>query len=540
KRNSPLTPDYRDCRIARVESIPSIPQPLQFIDWQKLAKRYIDVVFDFEREAEFCPLIWLDHTQAAPVTPGFGLYSYVGDSRMGPEFPGASHEGITALGSVLSGSLLGFDFSTYRDLDFLSMVCRFYNSDNGMQIVTNRIDLDLNTSFWYDIYPNILFTALAATYPQRPNLLKIAQQAALRWAQAAEIMDGNYWHTAFDFIAMKPVDNGIWIEPHAAAGIAWLCYIAHRISPNSFLRLAAENALNFLQRESLNPGYEALLPWGAYTMARANAELNYEYDLHKILTWCFSAGSDTRKGWGMILGTWEGHDVHGLIGSTLDFGGFGFAMNTFNYAIPLVPLTRYTPEYARTIAKWFFHAANAARYLFADFIPPENQSSYRWKESCDGAIPYEAIACNYNGKRFYAMGDPSRHGWGKTDFSLYGGSILGAYASIIHTLSQDPPYIILDCLKTDFFHAPAFPTFLIYNPLDKAVEIPFHVGEEEVDIYDCVTRRIIKYHVSGEVEIPVPADFARVLVLCPAYASWNDAGNGAISVDHVVVDFPVH
>ena len=93
------------------------------------------------------------------------------------------------------------------------------------------MDAETGHSFWYEIWPHILFYALTDRYPGTGRMEAILRATADRWAEACRVMRGDgdvpdLDHTAFDFQRMRPVDNGRWKEPDAAAGIAWLEYVA--------------------------------------------------------------------------------------------------------------------------------------------------------------------------------------------------------------------------------------------------------------------------------------------------------------------------
>ena len=129
---------------------------------------------------------------------------------------------------------------------------------------------------------------------------------------------------------MKPVDNGRWREPDAAAGIAWLQYAAWRHTGKARHLAAADACLRFLDRRPTNPYYEVLYAWGALTAARMNAELGRRYDTRKMVEWCFGVSDPPRVG--VTLGNWGGYDCAGLVGSVDNRGGYAFTMNTFAQA----------------------------------------------------------------------------------------------------------------------------------------------------------------------------------------------------------------
>ena len=66
----------------------------------------------------------------------------------------------------------------------------------------------------------------------------------------------------------RPVDNGRWKEPDAAAGVAWLQYAAWKKFHQPDHLAAAETCLRFLQERTENPYYEVLLPYGTLVAAR--------------------------------------------------------------------------------------------------------------------------------------------------------------------------------------------------------------------------------------------------------------------------------
>ena len=69
------------------------------------------------------------------------------------------------------------------------------------------------------------------------------RQVCLDLADANGVPDFN--HTSFDFRTRKPVDNGKWREPDAAAGVAWLEYAAWMKFRDSNHLAAAESCLQF-------------------------------------------------------------------------------------------------------------------------------------------------------------------------------------------------------------------------------------------------------------------------------------------------------
>jgi hypothetical protein len=366
----------------------------------------------------------------------------------------------------------------------------------------------------------------------------IMKTTADRWYEACDHMGGrkgsvDFDHTAFDFNTMKPVDNGKWKEPDAAAGIGWLEYMAWVKWRSPKYLQAADWSMQFLYKRKENPHYEILMPYGAYLAARMNGELGRKYDVHKLLTWCFDE-SKARPGWGTIAENWGGYSCHGLVGSLTDGGGYAFSMNTFASAGALVPLVRYDDRYASAIGKWMLNAANSARLFYRDALRDDHQSSAFWKDD-RGVIAYEGLRKEWKGRSPYASGDPIRLGWGPTDLALYGGSYVGFFGGIVRRTNVEM-ILQLDCLATDFFHARAYPTYLYYNPYDVAKEVQIDVGPEVRDLYDAATDGFLKKNAKGLSSFSLAANTAAVVVVAPARAAITRKRNKKL-INGVVVDY---
>jgi hypothetical protein len=255
------------------------------------------------------------------------------------------------------------------------------------------------------VLPNVLYFQLTELHPGNPvaeqRLLTIAE----RWYEACVALGGstnvaalpNFDHTGFNLRTMKPFDNGERIEPEGAAGIAWLEYMAWQRSKDPRFLMAADWSIRALENKSVeaSPLYEVLLPYAALTAARMNAEMGSNYNVGKLVNWCFDPRPtpQARPNWGVITGSWNGLDVDGLVGSATDGGGYAFAMNTFQYAGTLAPLARYDSRYAHDIGKWILNLANAARLFYANAHDAEHQSSHAWDSAYDrqSVIAYEGL-----------------------------------------------------------------------------------------------------------------------------------------------------
>lgn len=531
-----IQPDQKD--LAAVELMPNLPEPYELVDWREKARAYDRFVFDFGAQGDFLPLVWLDDSRINVDRPTFGVPSYVGAPDQAAGKPN-SQEGITCMGAVLGATLVGVDKSR-QEHDYVAMCEAWFNSRNGVNLVLNRQHDGGGGSFWYEIWPHIVFYALADRYPDEPRLQEIVRITADRWCQACGDLAGpegvpDFDHTSYDFRTRQPVDNGRWKEPDAAAGVAWLQYAAWIRFRDPRHLAAAEGCLKFLQDRAENPYYEVLLPYGTLTAARMNAELDRDYDVDRLLDWCFGI-SDCRGGWGVTVGNWGGYDCDGLLGSIDNRGGYAFAMNTFAQAGALVPLARYDTQYARAIGKWMLNLANAARLFYPGALPPDRQTSGFWQGDSGHVIAYEGLRHTWQGKSPCATGDPLAMNWGpKTDLGLYGSGYVGMLGAIVRP--TDVPRILqLDCLATDFFRDNAYPTYLCYNPYAEQRSFQLAVGHKPVDLYDAVTHRFVDRDVRSPVDITLPADSAAMIVAAPAGGKLTREGRRTL-VDGVVVDW---
>jgi hypothetical protein len=386
--------------IPRVRQMADLPQPFAMRDWSQVTRDYLDLVLDFDQHGDRLPLVqWIDESHTTVSIP-----AYVG----GPPQP----EAINYLAAVVSGSLVGLDMRTFRDHDWVALGKQFFNAEEGAYV--NRLGGRTGKSFWYDLFPNVLFYQITALYPDDVTCEQQARAVAESWCNATEALCGkaegsrlpNFEHTGFSLATRQTMEQG-WIEPDAAAGTAWLEYMAWvKFHDERFLS-AADLAIRSLEARPAekSPLYEVLLPYGALAAARMNAELGRDYDVARLVNACFEPcdRQGARPGWGVLLDRWNDPgsqgldaqrlDVQGLVGSTTDGGGYAFAMNTFEWAGALVPLARYDTRYAHDIGKWTLNLANAARLFYPNAFDALHQSSLDWATAHDGksVIAYEGI-----------------------------------------------------------------------------------------------------------------------------------------------------
>lgn len=550
----PRTIHVEQQNILRVDSMPNLPQPLSIIDYRQLALRFDSTVYDFNSTGEYWPLIWKDTSNRNFQQPVIGLYTAIGDVRQGlSNNKGMFHEALATMGGVMGATLVGINKSNQEGLNYVGMLKNYFNIETGWNIMMNNTCPEVallgggyGRDWWYDVYPNLLFYAIYNQYPTQPGFDTIAKSIAENFYKADSILNGNYNWSFFDYGKMKPQKNNICAQPDAAAGHAWVLYAAYKKFGDQRYLKGAMSALTALQSNSINPTYEVLMPFGAYVAARINAEQGKDYNVQKLLDWSFDGTAICRKGWGFLTGNWNGMDISGIVGSTVDHGGYGFLMNTYDAAWPLIPMVRYDQSYAAAIGKWMLNAANAARFFYPQYIPDEHETIPQLAAIAKGVIGYEGMVRNSTYKQYEHLNGPVAQGDGPkwvegknpevSQFSVYGSAHAGIFGSIIRTTNV-PGILQLDLLSTDFYHDKAYPSYLYYNPYNTTKEIVLQIEKgKNVDLYNTVTRSFIAREVSSSHKLRLLPHQAAIIVVVPAGGKINYNGKKML-VDGIVVDY---
>ena len=542
--------------ISRVEEMPDMPQPFKIIDFQRVALNFDSIVYNFSETGEYWPLVWIDSSQKNFPQNVVGLYTAMGDVRQGPAHnKGMFHESLATMGAVLGASLVGIDKSSQQGLNYVSMLKNYFNKETGWNIMMNNTAPEVamlgggyGRDWWYDVYPNVLFYAIWDMYPDEPGFTELARTIAEQFYAADSILNGDYNYSFFDYGKMKPVVNDICRQPDAAAGHAWVLYNAYKKFNEPRYLQGALNALNALQSQTINPTYEVLMPFGAYLSARINAEMNKRFDIKKMLDWSFDGTAVCRKGWGVLVGNWNGYDISGIVGSTVDHGGYGFLMNTYDAAWPLIPVVRYDQSYAVSIGKWMLNAANAARFFYPAYMPDDHEAIPGRAGVTKGVIAYEGLVKNSTHEKYKSLKGPVAQGDGPlwvpgknpdvSQFSVYGSGHVGIFGSIIRHTDVEG-ILQLDLLATDFFHDKAYPSFLYYNPhkAEKAVTVSLEKNTRS-DLYNTISQSFVARDVAGDVKVTIPAGSAAIIVSVPAGGKVSYDSNKML-VDGVVVDYQI-
>lgn len=540
--------------IPRVDKMPDMPAHFEIIDYHKLARDFNTTVFDFSAKGKFWPMVWMDKSHKNFPQDVVGMYTAIGDVRQGPNNnKGMFHEALANMGATLGATLVGVDKTNDRGINYVAMLKNYYNGETGWNIMMNNTCPEVallgggyGRDWWYDVYPNLLFYAIYDKYPKQPGLEKMARSIADKFYGADAILKGNYDYSFFNYGKMQPMKNNICAQPDAAAGHAWVLYAAYKKFGDKKYLNGAFSALSALESQKTNPTYELLMPFGAYLSARINAEQGTHYDTDKMLGWSFDGTAVCREGWGVLVGNWNGFDISGTVGSTVDRGGYGFLMNTYDMAWPIVPMVRYNQAYATAVGKWMLNAANASKFFYPQYMPDEHETIPQLAEVSKGVIAYEGIIKKSNMDEYQNVPAPVAQGDGplwvpgknpaESQLSVYGSGHVGIFGSIIKKTEVEG-ILQLNLLATDFFRSAAYPSYLYYNPYDEAKTITVSSPKGKSGFYNTVAGSFLSKN-STLVKVTIPAKGSAVIVITPAKGkvTYKDT---KMLVNNVVIDYNV-
>ncbi len=525
--------------ISRIEMMPNEPAPFNMRDWAQVAIQYDSFIYDIQKTGQFLPVLTIHPAGVNYLqNPTFGLHSYVGTNS--PQ----GREAINVLPSLVGATLVGADKTNQFGQNWVLMSQDYFNKNNGEFIYTNNPGGHSGGCWWYDMMPNIYFYQLYELYPglggdEEFQFTSIAN----RLAESVRAMGGSDtpWQKAFmnyrawNLLQMEPNDAGV-KEPEAAGAYAWILYHAWKQTGNPEYLKGAEWSMEFLSDWTSNPAYELQLSYSIYAAAKMNAEINTDYEVEKMVNWAFDKGP--LRGWGSIVGKWNGFDVDGLIGEANDNGNdYAFQMNGSQQAGALVPMVRYDKRFARAIGKWILNLANASRLFYPGFLPNFLQDASAWSDVHDPerVVGYEGLREKWQGNSPFSTGDALRFGWANTNLGIYSTSSIGYLGAILEK-TNDPKILKIDLLKTDFFKDEAYPTYLLFNPYNLPKIVELAVGNEDVDIYEALTETFFSQSVNGIVNITIPANEAVVLTIAPANGIISYDKNKML-IDGVIVDY---
>lgn len=523
--------------IPRVDLMPDRPQPYVMRDWDDVAARYDDFIFDRNKTGKYLPVVsFREKGINDPLLQPTLLDTYIGTASA------SQAEAINIIPAIVGASLLGIDKSLQAGVNWVEKTKDFFNSKNGQNVYLNGYDATSGHDWWYDLMPNVFFYQLSALYDD-PDYESQFVTVADRWLAAVNAMGAketpwtvpvmNYrgWYLS----SMTGNTNGV-REPEAAGAIGWLLHQAWLETGERQYLVGAQHALEYLTSLTSNPSYELQLPYGTLTAAKLNATAGTGYDIGKLLNWSFERGP--LRGWGTIVGTWNGKDVSGLIGEANDAGNdYAFLMNGFQQAAALAPVIKYDKRYARAIAKWILNLANASRLFYPAYLDPAKQDDYQWSQEHDpnGVVAYEALKENWQGKALYGTGDAKRNGWAATNLGLYGSSHVGYLAAVIDPTDVES-ILRIDLQATDFRADKRYPQYAYFNPFETEQQVTVSVGTSPSDIYESISETVIANDVTGDYLLSIPAGEVVIITLLPGNAELTPV-EGELRYNDFSVDY---
>lgn len=526
--------EVQQASISRVDSMPNMPGTYEMLDWEAKAKAFDNYVFDWNNKGEAGPLIWLDDARRNVDQTTFGLYTAVKDIRQGPKANGGEfHESLNSMAAVLGAGLVGINKTNQDGYNYVKMLQNFFNKDNGWNIVMNNTNPNVGSlgggygrDWWYDVFPNALYYAVADVFPDVDGTEQIQRSIAEQFVKADSTLNGNYDYSYFDYLNLKGHVSHIPLQQDAAGGHAYVLLSAYRKFGDPRYLKHAKSATEALLSQKESRFYEILLPLGAYAAAYLNATEGTDYDVQKLLNWTFDGckNPEGRNGWGIIVGKWGDYEVNGLQGSIIDGGGYAFFMNSIKPAWPFVSMVKYEPQYARAIGKWMLNNANACRLFYPMNIDDAHQWAPEFKNLTENNISYEGLRktddygkTSLQGVSPVAIGDgPKWINGNPTEsmFSVYSSSPVGIFGAIIKETNVEG-ILQLNCNATDFYADRTYPTYLYYNPHAEAKKVDF-VTDKAVDLFDIISKKYVAKNIATTSQFEIPADKAEIIVVLPA------------------------
>ncbi len=530
---------FNDLKVSKVfdkiTDFPDIPEDYVFYDYEAVARELDQLLFAFANvpdqvlpdyiindQTTWNPIgFWIDQAREVPtydplstgyMRRSFGFPTYVADTRV----TSTGTEAITTIASVLSASYVGIDKSAavFADdtYDFVEML--FANYDTGTKLVTNGGIQ--GQSFWYDIFPQILFARLYDLYEDTEYMREMVINGADEWLEALPNMQEEglpyYDFVGYNVALESPTTSGDHVEP-PNGGLAFLFYSAYEITKDEKYLDGAKEVLDYLQNYWGNPNYEALTDYAPYVAAVLNYRYGTTYDIGKFLDFLFEEDSTYRFGWTVMSGGFGDYAVDGLVGQDSDYT---FAMNSFHLASVLAPMVKYDTRYSDAIGKYFLNLTNNAKVFFPQSVSLDHQTmaDYLYFDKY-GVICYEGFRHNYGGITGLQMGDGTTMFGIPSDLSIYSSAYIGLLGAIV-SKTDVSGILRLDLNVTDSYGLNEYPYYLFYNPYDEAMTITYRGNAENYDLFEATTKTLFAKNVSNEIRITVPPHASIVTVELPA------------------------
>ncbi len=484
-------------KVQVTNQMPMIPEDYEFINYYDLAKRYNEMAFNLGGYE----LGFIDKSYYNVVTNSFGMHTYAEDDTTIE-----TSQAINTLAALISATLVNPDSISEEKLsEYVKMIETYYNVENGEGLMLNYPLSDTTSlSFWEDIYPGLLYFILMDKYDATVNSDDILKNTADRWYDVVMQLggeDGNLdlSYTGYDFVQGEPYDNGEWVEPDAAAGIALMQYYAYEKFQDKKYLSASFMCMDYLDNFLRHPGYEMLYLYLPYLSARLNATQRQTYDTAKYVDWFFNE-SDLRENYGMFAS----NVGFGLMGDTVKYGGTADALSSIVGATAIVPMLKYDQRYAREVGRYLLHFTNEYKHFYPQYLDPDMQTDADISKRYDDLIPYEKL--NITEDILYGFGEGEA-----TNLSVVAGSYIGMLGAMISETNVDG--ILRVNLNTNDYYSDDYESYLLFNPYDETKTLQYDIATEgNVSLYDTVSQSFIEEKTSGTVEIEIDPNEAVIIV----------------------------
>ncbi|MGL4335856.1 MAG: hypothetical protein ACRCST_03105 [Turicibacter sp.] len=505
KKQENKTSLFKEIQVTK--KLPTIPENYQYIDMYGMAKQYNTMLFDFETYG----LGYTERSYYNTSGESFGLLTYAGE-----EVDLTKSQAMNAIAALISAYLINPDSVSTEQLEkYVQMVQTYYNIENGEGIILNYPTTRSNElSFWEQIYPSILYFMLMDRYEPTPDSDAILKNTADRWHDVVMNLGGkegkvDFSYTGYDFKNEEPFDNGEWIEPSAAGGVALLEYFAYAKFKDPKYMKATKLCMDYMEEFRRNPGYEVLYLYLPFLSARLNALERGKYDTAKYMDWVFNL-TDIRQNHGMILSEFG----TGLIGDPTLYGGTAQSFPSLVAPSALVPMLKYDQRYAKEIGRYLLHFTNSINLFYAQNLEQANQTNYEESKEYHHLIPYESV--NKKGEPMGPYGTGTADG--STNLSILSGSFLGLIGAMIE--ESNVPGILKVNLNTNDYYVDEetdYPMYLIYNPYEEEHVVKYEIESDgEVSLYDTVSQKFVAERVTGVQEVTLKANNAVILMEIPS------------------------
>jgi hypothetical protein len=392
--------------------------------------------------------------------------------RFGAFVEDGGHELITFGGIVLGKILRGDEVE-----GFLPSLKSYFSHEFG--IFMNHPN-NKREEYWYlmlvNCYAFEIIRRKLFAHQDYKDMIKKSLQTLIKISQSNQY---DFNDQGYNFESGSPFTNkDAYRQPDTIGAYSYLMLVGYELFGDRVYLKESIKAMTYYQTFENNPWYE--IPSGSMACLAA-AKLNsmgFSFDLNKIMNFVL----DPNQG-PLHIGKWGTSEVNGLMRgwrgySREEASQTAYSLETLLLLPFIVPMIKYQPNLANTIAKYVLHVAANSRWFFGDYMDEAAQS----RPELPPDVPYETLHIDKNGYQPFAFGDFHTHK------SVYGGAFTYWWDSIVKKTNH--PYILqIDISKTDFFSTNDFQIVVYYNPLEEEESITVEYGDNK--LFDLQENQLI-------------------------------------------------